>query len=81
MDLGECLDGLRPGFSLKMGQPFIISSRQELARIFYTVLKTKTPYQKEASDTYDENYQKLQLKRLHKQAARFGFQLQPASST
>lgn len=64
----------------KHGSPVAITAAaNKLARIFYTVLKTKTPYHKEASDAYDETYQKLQLKRLHQQAARLGYALQPAA--
>lgn len=65
----------------KHGAPVAITAAaNKLARIFYTVLKTKIPYQKKASHVDDDNYQKLQLKRLQKHAASLGFQLQPAPS-
>ena len=65
----------------KHGSPVAITAAaNKLARIFYTVLKTKIPYHHQASDAYEESQQKLHLKRLHKQAAKLGFELQPMPS-
>ena len=55
----------------------ITAAANKLARIFYTVLKTRIPYHQQSTDSYDETQQKLHLNRLQKQAASLGFQLQP----
>lgn len=66
----------------KHGSPIAITATaNKIARVFYTILKTKIPYTREASDSYDESYKKLQLKRLQKQAQKLGFELQTAAAT
>ena len=64
----------------KHGSPIAITATaNKIARVFYTILKSKIPYSGETSVSYDESYKKLQLKQLHKQAAKLGFSLQPAA--
>lgn len=51
----------------------------KLARIVYRMLKTGKPYADAGELYYEQKYRDHLLKRLHKQAARFGFQLTPAT--
>lgn len=78
----SALGGFYRRIRSKHGSPIAITATaNKIARIFYTILKTKTPYTREASDTYNERYQKLQLKHLKRQAAKLGFSLQPSPVT
>jgi transposase len=66
----------------KHGSPVAITATaNKIARIFYTILRTKTPYAREESDSYNESFKKLQLKHLTRQAAKLGLTLQPTTAT
>ena len=51
----------------------------KLARIVYRMLKTGKPYADAGELYYEQKYRDHLLKRIHKQAAAFGFQLTPAT--
>jgi transposase len=51
----------------------------KLARIVYRMLKSGKPYSDAGELYYEQKYRDYLLKRLHKQAALFGFQLTPAT--
>jgi transposase len=55
----------------------IKATAHKLATIFYTVLKTRTPYQDAGIAYYEERYRERLLNSLQKKAATLGFHLTP----
>lgn len=55
----------------------IKATAHKLATIFYTLLKTRTPYHDEGVDYYEERYRERLLNSLQKKAATLGFHLTP----
>lgn len=62
----------------RWGRTYAIkATAHKLAVIFYTVLKTKTPYRDPGVDYYDKRYRSNLLKSLEKRAVSLGFTLTP----
>jgi transposase len=60
------------------GRPVAIkATAHKLAIIFYSMLKTRTPYRDPGVDYYEARYQQRLLNSLQKKAATLGFQLTP----
>lgn len=55
----------------------IVATAHKLARIVYHMLKERVDYHDAGADYYDEQQRQRALKRLHKQASRFGLRLEP----
>lgn len=55
----------------------IKATAHKLATIFYTMLKTRTPYRDPGVDYYEERYRERLFKSLQKKAATLGFHLTP----
>jgi transposase len=55
----------------------IKATARKLATIFYSILKTKKPYQDAGENYYEQRYREKLLNSLKKQAATFGFDLVP----
>jgi transposase len=55
----------------------IKATAHKLATIFYSMLKTRTPYRDPGVDYYETRYQQRLLNSLQKKAATLGFQLTP----
>lgn len=55
----------------------IKATAHKLATIFYTLLKTRTPYHDEGVDYYEERYRERLFNSLQKKAATLGFHLTP----
>jgi len=58
----------------------IVATAHKLARIVYHMLKHRVDYDDPGAAHYDEQQKKRAIKRLEKQAARFGLQLQSLES-
>lgn len=58
-------------------QSAIKATAHKLATIFYTLLKTGTPYRDPGASYYEERYHERLVKSLNKKAAILGFQLTP----
>lgn len=56
------------------------ATAHKLARIIYHMLKERQPYHPLSAQAYDEQQRQREIKRLHRQAAKLGFALQPQSS-
>jgi len=56
----------------------IKATAHKLATIFYSMLKTRTPYRDPGVDYYEERYRQRLLNSLQKKAATLGFQLTPS---
>lgn len=54
----------------------IKATARKIAVIFWNILTKQTGYISQTADTYEDKYRKLNLKRLERQAAKLGFQLQ-----
>jgi transposase len=52
------------------------ATARKVAVIFWNMMSKKTEYQPHSQSEYEENYQRLQLKKLEKQAAKLGMKLQ-----
>jgi transposase len=62
----------------RKGRPVAIkATAHKLATIFYSMLKTGTPYRSPGADDYEIRYQQKRLKLLEKQAAACGLRLMP----
>lgn len=55
----------------------IKATAHKLATIFYSMLKTRTPYRDPGVDYYEERYRQTVLNSLQRKAATLGFQLAP----
>ena len=55
----------------------IKATAHKLATIFYTMLKTRTPYRDPGVDYYEHHYRERLLNSLQKKAAALGFHLTP----
>ncbi|MEM7797742.1 MAG: IS110 family transposase, partial [Chloroflexota bacterium] len=58
----------------------ITATAHKLARIIYTLLKNKTPYQPQLLDDYEVKREKYRLNVLQKQAQKLGYDLTPIQS-
>ena len=56
-------------------QKAIVATAHKLARIFYAMLKHRTPFADMGAEEYDKRERDRQIARLHKQAAKLGFSL------
>lgn len=65
----------------KLGAPkAITATAHKLARLFYSMLKTKTAFADIGQDAYDRAYNQRRIKGLTKAAEQLGFKLVPAAS-
>ena len=65
----------------KLGAPkAITATAHKLARLFYSMLKTKTSFADIGQDAYDRTYNQRRLKGLAKAAEQLGFKLVPATA-
>ncbi|HXI11052.1 MAG TPA: IS110 family transposase, partial [Thermoanaerobaculia bacterium] len=55
----------------------IKASAHKLAVIFYSMMKTKTPYREAGVDYYEKRYQQKLFNSLEKKALTLGYQLTP----
>jgi transposase len=58
----------------------ITATAHKLARIIYAMLKNHTPYQDEGVQAYEQRYRERVIRNLNRQAYRFGYHLEPATS-
>lgn len=66
----------------RLGAPkAITATAHKLARIFYRMLKTKTPFVDTGQDYYERQYRQRVTRSLKRRAAQLGFQLVPLTST
>lgn len=62
----------------RLGAPkAITATAHKLARLFYRMLKTRTPFIEVGQDYYEQQYQQRALRNLKKRAASLGYQLIP----
>ena len=61
-------------------QKAIVATAHKLARIFYTMLKHRTPFHDIGAEEYDKRERERQIARLHKKAAKLGFTLVPSAA-
>lgn len=60
----------------RIGAPkAITAAAYKIAKLFYRMLKNKTPYQDVGQASYDERFRARRLRSLHRMAAELGFQL------
>jgi transposase len=65
----------------RLGAPkAITATAHKLARLFYRLLKTRTPFIDVGQDYYEQQYQERVTRNLKKRAAALGYQLIPKSS-
>jgi len=65
----------------KLGAPkAITATAHKLARLFYSMLKTKTAFADIGQDAYDRTYNQRRLKGLAKAAEQLGFKLVPSTT-
>ena len=63
----------------RYGRPIAIeATAHKLARIFYAMLKSRTPYREPGLDYYEQRYRERLVLSLQKKAASLGLQLVPA---
>jgi transposase len=66
----------------RLGAPkALTATAHKLARIFYRMLKTQTPYRHIGQDYYERQYRQRLTRALEKKAATLGFKLVPAPET
>ncbi|MEM9276237.1 MAG: IS110 family transposase [Cyanobacteria bacterium P01_F01_bin.143] len=58
----------------------ITATAHKIARLFYTLWKSKQSYQDQGADYYEQRYRQRVIKHLSKKAQDFGFQLVEANS-
>jgi len=61
-------------------QKAIVATAHKLARIFYFMLKHRTPFHDIGADEYDKRQREREIARLHKRAAKLGFTLTQLSA-
>jgi transposase len=61
-------------------QKAIIATAHKLARIFYFMLKHRTPFHDIGADEYNQRQRELEIARLQKKAAKLGFTLTQLSA-
>lgn len=61
-------------------QKAIVATAHKLARIFYTMLKHRTPFHDIGAEEYDRRERARQIAQMHKKAAKLGFTLVPSSA-
>ncbi len=54
----------------------IKATARKLAVIFWNMMTSQLPYRQQTASSYEEKQQKAQIKKLEKQATKFGFRLQ-----
>jgi transposase len=65
----------------RSGSPAAVTATaHKLARIIYAMLKNNTPYRDEGVATYEQRYRERIIRNLNRQAYRFGYHLEPATS-
>ena len=65
----------------KGGPAAVTATAHKLARIIYAMLKNRTSYHDDGAESYEQQYRVRVLRNLNRQAARFGFRLEPSSQT
>jgi transposase len=66
----------------RIGAPkAITAAAYKIAKLFYRMLKTKSPYHDVGQAVYDERFRARRLRSLHRMAAELGFQLVNAEGT
>jgi transposase len=58
-------------------QQATVATAYKIARIVYTMLKERKPFQEMSADAYDQQYRERELKYLQRKAAKLGFDLAP----
>jgi transposase len=58
----------------------VTATAHKLARIYYTMLKTRTPYAELGQQAYEERYRERRIISLSKQARSLGFKLTPCAA-
>lgn len=58
----------------------IVATAHKIARVFYHVLKSRTPFRSSSAADYDQRMRDRELAHLKKKAARLGFTLAPAAA-
>jgi len=61
------------------GPVAVTATAHKLARIIYAMLKNRTAYQDAGAQSYELLFRERMVRHLNRQAARFGFRLEPAS--
>ena len=61
-------------------QKAIVATAHKLARIFYAMLKHRTPFYDIGAEEYDKRRRAREIARLHKKAAKLGLTLVPSSA-
>jgi transposase len=61
-------------------QKAIVATAHKLARIFYFMLKHRTPFHDIGAEEYDKRERERQIAQLHKRAAKLGFTLVPSAA-
>ena len=61
-------------------QKAIVATAHKLARIFYFMLKHRTPFHDIGAEEYDKRERQRQIAQLHKRAAKLGFTLVPLAA-
>ena len=56
-----------------------VATAHKIARVVYTMLKNRVPYEATTAAEYDQQWETRQLAALKKKAAKLGFTLQPAT--
>jgi transposase len=72
--LGEFFRKMRA----KLGPPkAITAAAHKMARIIYTMLKTKKPYSDIGPEKYNEQFKQRQIRKLKRKASEYGYELKP----
>ena len=59
--------------------PAIVATAHKLARIFYAMLKHRTPFRQMSAEEYGQREREYEVRRLRKKAAKLGFTLMEVS--
>jgi transposase len=58
-------------------QQATVATAYKIARIVYTMLKERKPFEAASAETYEQHYRERELKYLQRKAAKLGFELAP----
>jgi transposase len=62
-------------------QQATVATAYKIARIVYSMLKERTPFEAASAEAYDQQYREREIKYLERKAAKLGFDLAPKALT
>ena len=64
----------------KGGPAAITATAHKIARIFYSMLKNKTPYQEHSQENYEQRRRERAIADLKRKAKRLGYQVEEVAA-